>query len=411
MGGVGARLLLPGPRSTLAALVLAEVAAMGLWFSASAVAGGMAAEWEVGPARAAWLTGAVQVGFVVGALGSAVTGLADRVGARWLFAGGAALGAAATAAIALLELDFGTVLGLRGLTGAALAGVYPPGMKLAASWTRARRGLAIGALVGALTLGSALPHLLAAWPAADPGQAWRATLLSAAGVALLGGLVVALLVRPGPYAGRAARFDWRRAADPLARRPLRLANLAYLGHMWELNAMWTWVPLLLVESFERAGSGAATGRLAAFATVGIGAVGCVGAGLLADRLGRTLVAGASLVVSGACCLFAGLLAGAPLALLAVCLVWGLAVVADSAQFSAAISELADEDAVGAALAVQTSLGFLLTLVTIQALPPLRAALGWSGALPVLALGPVVGVACLARLRALPEARRLAGGRR
>ena len=223
--------------------------------------------------------------------------------------------------------------------------------------------------------------------------------------------IVALLVRQGPYLASTAPFDWRYAMRTVTDRPLRLANLGYLGHQWELYAMWTWVPIFLIDSYERAGRDLDGARLAGFSVIAVGAAGCVLAGVLADRVGRTTIAIASLVVSGSCCLVAGLFFDDPAILTALCLVWGFAVVADSAQFSAAVSELADQRYVGTALTMQTSLGFLLTMVTIQAIEPLREVVGWRWVFVFLAPGPVVGVFGMLRLRGLPEALRMASGNR
>jgi MFS family permease len=404
----------PAGRKWAQLLLLAFVAALGmsLWFSMSTVAPQLTAEWGLTAGEQAAVTMAVQIGFVAGALASAVLNLSDRWSARRLLAGSALVAAAANAGIAALDGDVGVAAALRFVTGFALAGVYPPAMKLVATWCREDRGLGIGLLVGALTVGKALPHLLNALPALGSGgmPPWRSVVLATSAQATVGALLAAAVIRRGPYLGQGAPFDWRFAARALRDRATRLANFGYLGHMWELYAVWTWAPLLLLASYEAAGLPPAAARLAGFATVAAGAPGSLLAGKLADRLGRSRVAIWSLVASGLCSLAAGFLFGAPVALTALCLFWGFTVVADSAQFSAAVSELADPRYVGSALTLQTCLGFLLTLVTIGLVPTMVAAAGWRWAFTVLAVGPVFGIWSMAALRRLPEARRMAGGR-
>ena len=389
-------------------LALAELLAMSVWLSASAVVPALSSAWSLGESGRAWLTMSVQLGFVAGALGSAVLNVADRVPAARLFTVSALLAALATALIPMAARGLGLALGLRFLTGLFLAGVYPVGMKIMATWTRADRGLAIGLLVGALTLGTAAPHLLNVFGGMD---AWQPVLYAAAGLAALGGLLAAAAVREGPYRAAAPRFNWRYAGDILRQRDLALANLGYLGHMWELYAMWVWLPAFLTASFALTGQPATSASLAAFAVIGIGGAGSLLAGRFADRVGRTTVTTLSLAVSGLCALGVGLLFGQhPALLLALCLLWGFAVVADSAQFSACVSELCDPKYTGTALTLQTSLGFLLTLVTIRMVPPLVDWVGWPWAFAVLAIGPAMGVWAMVTLRRSAAAAKLAGGR-
>jgi MFS family permease len=398
-------------RKVLTVLAAAELLAMAPWFSASAVAPALITEWQLTATGAAWLTISVQLGFVTGALVSAILTLSDVWSARRLVAGAATLAAASTAAVAAAPgPEIG--VGLRFLAGAALAGVYPPGMKLVAGWFREGRGAAIGILVGALTLGSSLPHL-ARW--ALPASAWRTVMLVAAGSALLGAALVLLVPHDGPHAVRSTAFSWSAVPRLLRERPLVLANLGYLGHMWELYAMWTWIAVFVAES-ERARLGAppAPGApaLAAFAVIGSGALGCWWAGRAADRWGRTVVTSVAMVVSGACALGIGLGFGRPLAaLVPILLIWGIAIVADSAQFSTAVSELAPAELVGTALTLQTCAGFLLTCLTIYGLPAVAGVVGWRWSMATLAAGPALGIWAMLRLRRRPEALRLAGGRR
>ena len=400
---------LPGKWRTISLLVIAELFAISVWFSASAVVPQLNAEWGLSGAVQSWLTMSVQIGFVVGALLSAVLNLADRLSAQRLVAVSALAAAVFNAAIPLLDAGPGPTLTLRFLTGMALAGVYPPGMKLVASWCREDRGLGIGLVVGATTAGSAFPHLLNATAGGMPP--WRGVLLLTSALAFVAAVIAGLLVRPGPFLGQAPPFDWRFAGRALAYRPTRLANFGYLGHMWELYAMWTWAPFLLLASYEEAGWDPRDARLAGFGVLAAGALGSVLAGKLADRLGRTRITTWSLIISGACCLAAGLFFHQPGLLTLLCFLWGFAVVADSAQFSAAVTELTDPRYVGTALTIQTSLGFLLTLFTIRMVPPLRDLIGWHGAFAVLALGPVFGIWSMLRLRRLPEAEKMAGGNR
>ena len=381
---------------------------MSLWFSASALVPHISAEWRLTEAGAGWLTLSVQLGFVVGTLASALLNLPDVLSARRLFAVSAFLGAAANASFGLFADNFTQGVALRFLTGMFLAGVYPPGMKIMATWFRRGRGLALGVLVGALTLGKATPYLVNAVGSRE----WRYNLLFVSLMAVAGGLVVLLFVSDGPFALAPSRFDLSQAARVFRYRPTRLANFGYFGHMWELYAMWTWAPVMLRASFAARGEPAALAEAGSFLVIGAGAAGCVAAGLWADRVGRTVVTSWAMGVSGACCVLAGFLFEAsPALLLALMIVWGASVVADSAQFSTCVTELGDAKYLGTALTVQTCVGFLLTLFSIHLIPVLVERIGWRYAFAALAVGPAFGIYSMLKLRRLPEAVKIAQGRR
>ncbi len=375
----------------LGVLCLAVVLVLSTWFAGTAAVPALVAAGLVTPGRAAWLSSAVGLGFVAGTLVSAVMSLADRRDPRRLFLASALLASGATLAGAVVTPSGGLALALRFVAGAAMAGVYPVGMKLAASWAKGDLGLLIGLLVGAVTLGSALPHLA---PGLLAGVGWQAAYLGSGVLAGLGGLLI-LGFRPGPLLGNRPPFRPAQALEAWRNPGLRLANLGYLGHMWELYAMWAWVGLFLSGAM-----GGAAGPWV-FAVVAAGAVGCVAAGWLADRWDRAGVAALCMLVSGGCALAVGPAAAlAPWLVLPIALLWGLTVVADSAQFSACIATLSPPDYVGTMLTVQTCMGFLLTAFTIGLVPAAAAWVGWDWAFAVLAPGPLLGAWAMWRLRPL-----------
>ncbi len=382
----------------LALVCGAELLGMSVWFVATAVTPELRARWSLDASQAAWLTTVVQLGFVAGTALIALFNLADLWPARALFAACAA--AAAIANLALLAApSYAAALALRLVTGLFLAGVYPPAMKMIATWFRAYRGLAIGSVVGALTIGKALPYLIHALGGAHLASV---VVLSSAGAAL-GALLIGLLFREGPYPFPKRPFSWGLVGVVVRDRPTRLAIASYLGHMWELYAMWVWLPAFIAASLATRDSSASSAVASAlgFGALAMGGLGCVWGGWMAERWGYAKVVIVAMAVSGACALAIGFVFDAsPWLLVPLALIWGFFVVADSAQFSAMVTETAPPHAVGTALTLQTSAGFLLTMVTIQLVPVIVGAAGWRWAFPVLALGPAAGIAAARPLRAL-----------
>ncbi|VVD88484.1 MFS transporter [Pandoraea iniqua] len=398
-----------GRLASLAIVLLAQVAAMGVWFSSTTAVALIKRTQAIASGDEAMLTGAVQLGFVIGTVVSATLALPDRYDLRKIFAASALMAAITTGALAVLPPTGPLVITLRLLTGVCMAGVYPVGIRLVATWAKADLGLLIGLLVAALTLGSASPHLIGGWQDLD----WRWVYLVAAMLAVTSGVAI-VFATIGPNIKRASRVDFSKVTQAWRDPAVRLANLGYLGHMWELYAMWAWLGLFLQYTLHLHGVADfhEKAEVLTFAVIAFGAVGAWAGGLLADRIGRTLVTIGAMAISATCAAVIGWLPGAPLAIVVgVAFVWGFSVIADSAQFSAAVAELADPTSVGTLLTAQTCAGFLLTLASIRLVPVVVAHLGWAGGMGMLAIGPVLGCLAMWRLRQHPASRRMAGGKR
>jgi MFS family permease len=383
----------------LALLSAAELLGMALWFAGSAVAPELQHLWQLDGSEVAWLTIAVQLGFVAGTAISAFLNLADVVPARTLFTIAALSGAAANVGLAFADGLVPALLS-RFLAGACLAGVYPPAMKMTSTWFRQRRGLAVGTIVGALTVGKAGPYLIGALP----GTTVAALVALSSASAVLAAALIWFGYRDGPFAFPSRPFDWHLVRSVVREPRWRQATGGYLGHMTELYAYWTWIPAFVAASIASTPHAVApvatrASSLIGFAIIAVGGVGCVWGGLVSDRIGRARLVTIAMAVSGAACALIGLLFGHSLWLLTpVALVWGFFIIADSAQFSVLVTESVPAHAVGTALTLQVSLGFLLTTLTIQVVPYIVRIAGWPWAFALLAIGPALGIWSIRKLR-------------
>ncbi|GLQ56206.1 MFS transporter [Devosia nitrariae] len=393
---------------TLAILVVAVILPMTTWFSATAVLPQLTEYWALSSDMRTWMTNGVQLGFVVGALSLSLVSLPDIAPLRLLMAIAAALAGVANLGL-LVAPSPEWAVGCRILTGVALAGVYPPALKLVATWFQRGRGLAMGALIGGLTFGSAVPHLLRAL---SQGVSWSYVVVGSSVLTFIGAIIFLLRAREGPYPFSRAVFDPRQIGRVLRNRGVALANLGYFGHMWELYAMWGWFLAFAGAGFGGGMLSASQLSLLVFAVIATGVLGCLLGGVLADRIGRTATTALMMITSGACALLIGLVFTGPFWLfVVVALIWGISVIGDSAQFSAMTTEVGDSDLVGTALAFQLGIGFALTMVSLTLVPIIADAVGWRWAFLVLVPGPLLGTAAMLVLRVLPESARIAQGRR
>ncbi len=383
----------------LGLVAISVMLGMSVWLTAAAIGNALQVRWLLDSSQVGWLVTVVQLGFVLGAFSAAIFNLADVFPERIYFACSAVLAGIANAGLMAVS-DYESALILRFLTGFFLAGVYPPSMKMISTWFKTSRGLAIGTIVGALTIGKASPYLFKVIGTSSFSVVIWTTSLAA----VASGLLIALFYRSGPHPFQRSSFSWSHVMAVVNHRPTRLATYGYLGHMWELYAMWTWVPAFIAASFsvnfvrENSVVVELWGDLAAFAVISVGGLGCIWGGIAADRIGRKKVVNLSMFISGTCCVLVGILfTQSPWLLMPLLLVWGFFVVADSAQFSAMVTEAAPQNAVGTALTLQTSLGFLLTMLTIQGTPILTELVGWKWSFAFLALGPLFGIKCVMML--------------
>ena len=390
--------MIQGSWRALVWIGLSELFALSLWFSASVIAPELIEVWNLSSNSEAWLSTSVPIGFVIGALFSSYFGVADRFNPRKVFAVSVFLGAILNALLILVDYAFFGIL-LRILTGMTLAGVYPIAVKILSQWFPKKRGFAIGILIAALTLGSSLPHFVIMF---FSSLNWKLVIICTSVLALLSAIIVTYILEDAPIMSEKSPFSLKLIKKVVTNKPVMLANYGYFGHMWELYAMWTWLPAFLTASFSAYSPEFPHWfiALSSFISIGIaGGIGCVVGGLISDKIGRANLTIISMFISAICSILIGFTFGQFIWItLIICMIWGMSVISDSAQFSAAVSEIAEVEYVGTALTFQMCIGFLITIFSINLIPIIQRIVGWEWVFTILAIGPILGIVFMVKYR-------------